>query len=57
MIVQGFVAPGFEAVREEFAAVTDGEEDGYAAQLAVCTPYGQVVDPQDPRTWARIGRR
>ena len=41
---QGSVAAGFEAVREEFAAVIAQESDDYAAQVAAYLDGVQVVD-------------
>lgn len=41
---QGFVAAGFEAVREEFAAVIARESDDYAAQVAAYRNGEMVVD-------------
>ncbi|TVT21296.1 beta-lactamase family protein [Amycolatopsis rhizosphaerae] len=42
--VHGTAAPGFEAVREEFAAVVAGEDVRAGAQLAVYRHGHQVVD-------------
>ncbi|MEU6671428.1 serine hydrolase domain-containing protein [Streptomyces sp. NPDC046727] len=42
--VQGTVAEGFEAVREEFAAFVAGEPDDYEGQLCVYVHGRRVVD-------------
>src|SRR3954462_6838012 len=42
--IQGTVADGFEAVREEFAAVSTGEGGDYAAQLVAHVDGERVVD-------------
>ncbi|MFI5976934.1 serine hydrolase domain-containing protein [Streptomyces sp. NPDC051452] len=42
--VHGTVADGFEAVREEFAAVVTGERDDYEGQLCVYVHGRRVVD-------------
>ncbi|MFF8292424.1 serine hydrolase domain-containing protein [Streptomyces sp. NPDC016309] len=42
--VRGTVAEGFEAVREEFAAVVAGERPDYAAQVAAYVHGRKVVD-------------
>ncbi|MET7696565.1 serine hydrolase domain-containing protein [Streptomyces sp. NPDC005485] len=42
--VQGTVAEGFEAVREEFAAVVAGERPDYAGQLSAYVADRRVVD-------------
>ncbi|MFE0178801.1 serine hydrolase domain-containing protein [Streptomyces sp. NPDC059002] len=42
--VQGTVAEGFEAVREEFTAVLAGEDPHYAGQLAAYVKGRKVVD-------------
>ncbi|MDN3295713.1 serine hydrolase domain-containing protein [Streptomyces ficellus] len=43
-VVQGTVAEGFEAVREEFAAVVEGERPDYSGQLAAYVHGRKVVD-------------
>ncbi|MFG3493983.1 serine hydrolase domain-containing protein [Streptomyces sp. NPDC047928] len=43
-MVRGFVAAGFEEVRDEFAAVVAGERPDYAGQLAVHAHGRNVVD-------------
>ncbi|WP_153534498.1 serine hydrolase domain-containing protein [Streptomyces sp. RB17] len=42
--VQGTVAEGFEAVREEFAAFVEGERDDYEGQLCAYVHGRRVVD-------------
>ncbi|MCS0601341.1 beta-lactamase family protein [Streptomyces sp. LP11] len=42
--VQGTVAEGFEAVREEFSAVVTGERDDYEGQLCAYVHGRRVVD-------------
>ncbi|MFI9385860.1 serine hydrolase domain-containing protein [Kutzneria sp. NPDC052558] len=41
---QGAVAPGYEAVRDEFAAIAAAEGEDYSAQLAVNVRGERVVD-------------